>query len=498
MDRDKLVELRQKKNDQKRQEHREILESNESIAKSIAKLSESINGMGNYDFNLLNEQLKSLKESSDFGKYVEQIDKSLKEYNEDATTELKNIVDKYGTIQNKALTNAVDLLINKLNKQTVDQNPENYVPYRRVRKIGDRLVFDDDAMRVTVSGGGGGSFSPYVDANGKITNVQLTPDGKVPTDANISFPTGLAIEAKQDDTITAINTGSSDIVDKLDTLTVTAAVDLTQLDRTNYAFYDKAEDTNYKYIAKQSAMGNWYIMRIPKTGVNDITKYAVGSSNLATAWASFATQSYADWDTNNSPTSSGVISMAGVSTEVKQDNTITKIQELSDKLDILLAKPIETIDTVHDHIHDGNSFTSLGVVALTTGQSYTIITNTNDTLRKHSFLQAYLSEELEVTVQEGVTTTSDGTSLPILNRNRNSLTTSTATIFANPTGLVTTGCPIVRHVREGGKNAFAETQQSNELILKANTKYSVTFTNRGNNTAYLNWQWFWYECGDCE
>ena len=223
MDRDKLVELRQKKNDQKRQEHREILESNESISKSIAKLSESINGMGNYDFNLLNEQLKSLKESSDFGKYIEQIDKSLKEYNEDATIELKNIVDKYGTIQNKALTNAVNLLKNKLKKQTVDQNPENYVPYRRVRKIGDRLVFDDDAMRVTVSGGGGGSFSPYVDENGKITNVQLTPDGKVPTDANISFPTGLAIEAKQDDTITVINTGSNDIVDKLDTLTVTAA-----------------------------------------------------------------------------------------------------------------------------------------------------------------------------------------------------------------------------------------------------------------------------------
>ena len=80
-------------------------------------------------------------------------------------------------------------------------------------------------MRVTVSGGGGGSFSPYVDANGKITNVQLTPDGKVPTDANISFPTGLAIEAKQDDTITELQgvkqntalaaTGISAVSDKL-------------------------------------------------------------------------------------------------------------------------------------------------------------------------------------------------------------------------------------------------------------------------------------------
>lgn len=290
---------------------------------------------------------------------------------------------------------------------------------------------------------------------------------------------------KSPDVVEAVNEGSADIVNKLDTLEVTANVDLTQLDRTNYMFYDDAEDTNYDYIAKQSAAGSWYIMRIPKTGVNDITKYAVGSSDLATAWASFATQTYADWDTNNSPTSSGVLSMAGMATEAKQlpDNHQVKVSNES----------LAVVEILHEHIHKGRAFTAFDVVPIASGASYVVIVNTNDTVTKHSYLQAYLSEELEITVNEGVTTTSDGTIVPIINRNRNSSNTSTADIHHTPTGLVTTGTVVTRHARVGSKSALAESKEDNEFILKSNTKYAVTFINRGNTTAYLNWQWIWYE-----
>lgn len=155
---------------------------------------------------------------------------------------------------------------------------------------------------------------------------------------------------------------------------------------------------------------------------------------------------------------------------------------------------VEVIDAVHEHIHHGDSFYAFDVVQLASGASYILVVNTNDTTLKHSFLSAYLVEELEVISYEGVTTVSDGTAVPRLNRKRGSIfTTPTMTIFHTPTTLGTGSATIVRHVRVGGKNAFSEVQQNNELILKENTKYAIVFTNRGNGTAYLNWSLQWYE-----
>lgn len=71
----------------------------------------------------------------------------------------------------KPLTKEIRNLREKAAKQS--QNPEDFVPYRRVIKSGNKLVFDDNIT----AGGGGGGFN---------------------TD-------GLATTAKQDDIITAIN-----------------------------------------------------------------------------------------------------------------------------------------------------------------------------------------------------------------------------------------------------------------------------------------------------
>lgn len=156
------------------------------------------------------------------------------------------------------------------------------------------------------------------------------------------------------------------------------------------------------------------------------------------------------------------------------------------------------IDTVHEHIHEGKSFYAFDVVTLAAGATFEFVVNTNDTHVKHSFLQAYASEELEIWSYENAVTSTDGTSQPMLNRNRNSSNVSTATMYINPTGTDVTGATIVRHVRVGSKNTFSDVQSVNELVIKSNTKYVVRFINRGSQTTYLNWQWFWYECPDCE
>lgn len=59
---------------------------------------------------------------------------------------------------------------------------------------------------------------------------------------------------------------------------------------TNFAFYGSTSDATYDYVGKQAADGKWYILRIHK--VDGTATYAVGDSDMATAWAAFATQDY--------------------------------------------------------------------------------------------------------------------------------------------------------------------------------------------------------------
>ena len=87
----------------------------------------------------------------------------------------------------------------------------------------------------------------------------------------------------------------------------------------------------------------------------------------------------------------------------------------------------------------------------------------------------------EIIMTEGVTTSSDGTALSVLNMNRNSVNTSTLTAFhtpVSPTGgtTLTSGFFL-----EGGTGPHASgggTDFDREWILKANTKYLIVITNR--------------------
>lgn len=198
----------------------------------------------------------------------------------------------------------------------------------------------------------------------------------------------------------------------------------------------------------------------------------------------------------------GAVDTSDLSKEAKQDITNTKLDSLLAKVDLLQAElnqktepedTQKTIDVVHEHIHHGESFTSFEVISLAAGASRTIIINSNDTKSKHSFFNAYGAEELELVSYEGVTTTSDGTPITKLNRNRNSLNSSFLTIFHTPTGLNTTGSTIIRSRRIGNKSVGGESRMENEFILKNNTKYAVVLTNHGNNAYYLNWWYDWYE-----
>jgi hypothetical protein len=76
----------------------------------------------------------------------------------------------------KPLTKEIRNLREKAAKQS--QNPEDFVPYRRVIKSGNKLVFDDNIT--AGGGGGGGSGTSFKDTTGKLVYVELTADGSIP------------------------------------------------------------------------------------------------------------------------------------------------------------------------------------------------------------------------------------------------------------------------------------------------------------------------------
>lgn len=173
---DKLVELKQKKAEAEVKKHQELLDSNASITEAVFALNKAINAQQPYDDSKLVEQLKELKESQTFGDDIKRLETALKQSSD--KEKLDEIVKAVGNINNADVVKAVNSLIAKIESKAVNQDPEDYQPVRRVRKIGQRLVFDDDPMRVSVAGGVGIPASIIRDGDSiAVVNPDGTPIG---------------------------------------------------------------------------------------------------------------------------------------------------------------------------------------------------------------------------------------------------------------------------------------------------------------------------------
>jgi len=205
MDRDKLAQLRQKKAENKAKLHKELLDSNASIKDAVTALHEVINAKEPVNLDGLAEQIKELRESQTYGEDIKRLEAALRESSD--KEKLDEVITAVGNISNKDVVMAVNGLIEKLEARVVDQSPEAYQPVRRVRKIGQRLVFDDDPLQVNVaSSGGGGGIASFKDASGRVTQVVLTTTGKVPVELSDGIEVTAASPSGTVDTGNSTNT----------------------------------------------------------------------------------------------------------------------------------------------------------------------------------------------------------------------------------------------------------------------------------------------------
>jgi hypothetical protein len=259
---------------------------------------------------------------------------------------------------------------------------------------------------------------------------------------------------------------------------------------TDFAVYGMTEDDDYEYIGKQSADGKWYIIRISKT--TSIFTYAVGSSDMATAWTNFATQTYGDWDTYNQATATvaqatNVTIPDGVEILGKTSDTTTQVPRID-----IATHSLQTIEYEHHEIHAGSHYFICDYdSSIANNETIEFVLTTPDTTSwTHMSLDFSSILGVSLEVYEGASAIVGGTSVTAINNNRNSANTSGMTILKDPTS-ITDGTRIAGFLA-GANRTGGFQQRDREIILKQNTTYLFRFTSLANSNA-ISFCGEWYE-----
>ena len=153
---------------------------------------------------------------------------------------------------------------------------------------------------------------------------------------------------------------------------------------------------------------------------------------------------------------------------------------------------VKMISYEHHEIHDGSSFTTDFSVDLANGASMDVqLTTPNTTAWAHMIYTCYTEAEAEFNLYEAPTTTG-GTGLVEQNRDRNSATA--ATVVAVHTPSVSGTGTLIRTKHYGtGKTQGGQVHETDEWILKQNTKYLFRLTNATTSANYCTLMISWYE-----
>lgn len=167
---------------------------------------------------------------------------------------------------------------------------------------------------------------------------------------------------------------------------------------------------------------------------------------------------------------------------------------------------LSVIQSDHAYIHHGLAFTYIGTTGNLSASASTSIEFTTPTVASGKYVHfrpTFLSSSanyLTMSLQEASTTTGGSDVLSsIKNRNRISSNTSsmqtlktgvTVSVAGTEIDLIATGVSGGETNKSGGQGGGAD----QELVLKQNTKYTITFTNAGTVTATIGlYKIFWYE-----
>lgn len=268
---DKAKKKKQSEADSRALQEKSI-EASERLERAIHSLSELLNGQNEYDFKRLEKQLEKIDKSLDLTKYFTNLERSLKAPRTDNKTKIQDFSKLLKAVSdNKPLPVNIDL--RKLEKAVVnieqyisdqsqpsDQGAENYQPVRRVIKVGNRFIFDDNFSNAGGGGGssGGGTTDGLTDAQLRATPVPVSGSFYQATQpvsaASLPLPAGASTSANQITLIGHVD-GIEGSVDGIETLVGTTNTTLTTIDGRVDGLETLVTSTNTKLDTANTSLG---------------------------------------------------------------------------------------------------------------------------------------------------------------------------------------------------------------------------------------------------
>lgn len=160
------------------------------------------------------------------------------------------------------------------------------------------------------------------------------------------------------------------------------------------------------------------------------------------------------------------------------------------------------IDPEHHQVHEGEMFTSSGVMSLSNGATAPLVlvspaatTNPYKGALAHYHIKLGVSAQsrCNIAVYEAVTYDSVSTPATIVNRNRNYGVTENGLAIYTAAANFAAGTTLVQtYDVQAGRNIGATARADVEIILKPSTKYAFVITNLETSTNRLTWELDWY------
>jgi hypothetical protein len=159
---------------------------------------------------------------------------------------------------------------------------------------------------------------------------------------------------------------------------------------------------------------------------------------------------------------------------------------------------IKGIDNYHAYIHEGKFFTHATKFTLTTGAvtKFTIVTPATPFVHYRPMNIITSVDAVSAIFYEGSSGNSGGTSLTMVNRNRNSGIAATSILKSGVT-VTSNGTQISQlympgSTGNGQSRSGTQLSGNNEWVLKPSTVYTIEFTNgsSASNTIFIEFQWY--------
>lgn len=214
------------------------LESRSKLIEATERLYELINGQEQFDFDKLYNQLGEIDKRLDLAPIFKSLESTLKLLTppqRSPKTKIEGISELISAVKNnKPLPVKIDLsafekaIVNieqyiREQSEPSDQGAENYQPVRRVIKVGNRFIFDDNFSNA--GGGGGGSSGGGSTTVSNFPSEYPLPAAQVATLAPPAAITGYLTESDFDtktgsltETAPATDTASSGLNGRLQRL----------------------------------------------------------------------------------------------------------------------------------------------------------------------------------------------------------------------------------------------------------------------------------------